>query len=91
MSDAVVITSDNPRSEAPLDIMRDIESGCSGEYALVVDRAEAIAQALANARAGDCIVIAGKGHEDYQLVEGQRLYFSDEEQVRAVLSRREAQ
>lgn len=91
MSDAVVITSDNPRSETPLDIMRDIESGCSGEYALVVDRAEAIAQALANARAGDCIVIAGKGHEDYQLVEGQRLYFSDEEQVRAVLSRREAQ
>ena len=88
LSDRVVVTSDNPRSEYPLDIMREIESGCTGEYTLVVDRAEAIAAALATARAGDCVVIAGKGHEDYQLVDGVRLPFSDEAHARAALAGR---
>jgi UDP-N-acetylmuramoyl-L-alanyl-D-glutamate--2,6-diaminopimelate ligase len=88
--DRVVVTTDNPRSEAPLDIMRDIEAGCSGDYVLIEDRAEAIAQALTSAGTGDCVVIAGKGHEDYQLVEGEHLYFSDEAQARAVLAQREA-
>lgn len=87
LCDRVVITSDNPRSEPPLAIMRDIEAGCSGDYALVEDRAAAIAQALTEARAGDCVVIAGKGHEDYQIVEGERLHFSDEAQARDVLAR----
>jgi UDP-N-acetylmuramoyl-L-alanyl-D-glutamate--2,6-diaminopimelate ligase len=90
LSDKVVVTSDNPRSESPVDIVRDIESGCSGDYSLIVDRAEAIAQALTDASAGDCVVIAGKGHEDYQIVDGQRLHFSDEAQARGVLARREA-
>jgi len=90
LSDKVVVTSDNPRGESPVDIVRDIEPGCSGDYSLVVDRAEAIAQALTEASAGDCVVIAGKGHEDYQVVDGQRLHFSDEAQVRGVLARREA-
>ena len=88
LSDRVVVTSDNPRSEDPQAIMRDIESGCSGDYILVPDRADAIHQALADAAAGDCVVIAGKGHEDYQLVEGQRLYFSDEQQAREALALR---
>lgn len=88
LSDRVVVTSDNPRSEEPLQIMRDIESGCSGNYSLVADRAQAIAEALAEACAGDCVVIAGKGHEDYQLVDGQRLHFSDEAQAREALARR---
>jgi len=90
LSDRVVVTTDNPRGENPLDIMRDIESGCSGEYLLVEDRAQAIAWALTGAVAGDCIVIAGKGHEDYQIVDGERLHFSDEEQARDVLARRTA-
>jgi UDP-N-acetylmuramoyl-L-alanyl-D-glutamate--2,6-diaminopimelate ligase len=90
LSDRVVVTSDNPRSEEPQQIMRDIESGCSGEYSLVVDRAEAIATAVAAAGAGDCVVIAGKGHEDYQLIDGARLHFSDEAQARAALARRAA-
>ena len=90
LSDKVVVTSDNPRSESPVDIVRVIESGCRGDYSLGVARAEAIAQALMDASAGDCVVIAGKGHEDYQIVNGQRLHFSDEEQARAVLARREA-
>jgi UDP-N-acetylmuramoyl-L-alanyl-D-glutamate--2,6-diaminopimelate ligase len=54
----------------------------------MVDRAEAIRLALADAGAGDCVVIAGKGHENYQLVEGERLYFSDEEQALAALAAR---
>ncbi len=90
LSDRVVVTSDNPRSEEPLQIMRDIESGCSGQYTLVADRAQAIAAAVADASAGDCVVIAGKGHEDYQLVAGARLHFSDEAQARAALARRAA-
>lgn len=87
-SDRVVVTSDNPRSEDPQDIMRDIESGCSGDYTLVVDRAEAIQAAVSEAASGDCVVIAGKGHEDYQLVDGERLDFSDQAQVRDAVARR---
>jgi UDP-N-acetylmuramoyl-L-alanyl-D-glutamate--2,6-diaminopimelate ligase len=90
LSDRVVVTSDNPRGEDPLQILRDIEAGCSGDYTLVVDRADAIATAVATARAGDCVVIAGKGHEDYQLVAGARLPFSDEAHARAALARRMA-
>ena len=89
-SDRVVVTSDNPRNEDPLAIMRDIQTGCSGQYVMVPDRAEAIATALAEARTGDCVVIAGKGHEDYQIIEGERLYFSDERQVLDALARRVA-
>ena len=86
LSDLSIVTSDNPRSEDPLSIMRDIETGCSGDYTLVVDRAEAIAGALREARAGDCVLVAGKGHEDYQIVAGERLHFSDEEQVLMALA-----
>jgi UDP-N-acetylmuramoyl-L-alanyl-D-glutamate--2,6-diaminopimelate ligase len=88
LSDRVVVTSDNPRSEEPLKIMREIESGCTGDYRLVADRAEAIALAVAAAQAGDCVVIAGKGHEDYQLVDGVRLPFSDEAHARVALAGR---
>ncbi|HEY6131129.1 MAG TPA: UDP-N-acetylmuramyl-tripeptide synthetase, partial [Halioglobus sp.] len=91
LSDCVVVTSDNPRSEDPLLIMRDIAAGCSGQYTLVADRAQAITLAVAEARAGDCVVIAGKGHEDYQQVNDARLPFSDEAQARAALARRSIQ
>jgi UDP-N-acetylmuramoyl-L-alanyl-D-glutamate--2,6-diaminopimelate ligase len=88
MSDRVVVTSDNPRTESPGKIMQDIEAGCSGQYVLIEDRAEAIAAAVASAGPGDCVVIAGKGHEDYQLVDGTRLHFSDAEQATDALARR---
>ena len=87
-ADKVWVTSDNPRGEDPAGILADIETGCSGDYRLVVDRAEAIAGAVAAARTGDCVVIAGKGHEDYQIVEGEYLHFSDEEQALTALSKR---
>ena len=88
LSDCVVVTSDNPRTEEPLSIMRDIESGCSGHYFLEADRADAISVAVAQAQAGDCVLIAGKGHECYQLVDGQRLYFSDEAHAHNALAQR---
>jgi UDP-N-acetylmuramoyl-L-alanyl-D-glutamate--2,6-diaminopimelate ligase len=87
-SDQVVVTSDNPRGEDPAEIMADIATGCSGDYLLMADRAEAIARAIAAARPGDCVVIAGKGHENYQIIEGERHHFSDEEQALTALSRR---
>jgi UDP-N-acetylmuramoyl-L-alanyl-D-glutamate--2,6-diaminopimelate ligase len=90
LSDSVVVTSDNPRGESPAAILSDIETGCSGDYVLVEDRAEAIALAITGASRGDCIVIAGKGHEDYQIVEGEKLRFSDAEQAEAALAARVA-
>ena len=62
--------------------------GCSGDYSLVVDRAEAIAQALTEASAGDCVVIAGKGHEDYQIVGTRKFHFSDREVVEEYFRKR---
>lgn len=88
LSDRVFITSDNPRSEHPLAILRDIESGCTGSYQLIEDRAEAIHAALAEAVAGDCVLVAGKGHEDYQIIDDERHYFSDEQQIQQYLAGR---
>ena len=88
LADQVWVTSDNPRGEDPAAILADIETGCSGDYRLEVDRAAAIAGAVVAASSGDCVVIAGKGHEDYQVVEGEYLHFSDEEQALAALARR---
>ncbi|MEH6516601.1 MAG: UDP-N-acetylmuramoyl-L-alanyl-D-glutamate--2,6-diaminopimelate ligase [Halioglobus sp.] len=90
-SDRVIITSDNPRSESPQRILFDIEVGCSGDCRLVVDRGEAIALAIAEAEVGDCVLIAGKGHEDYQLIDGERLEFSDEAHALAALAKRSQQ
>ena len=90
LSDRVIVTSDNPRSEAPVEIMRDIEAGCSGDFLLLEDRAEAIHRAVQGGQAGDCIVIAGKGHENYQLIDGERSFFSDTEQARTALAGRVA-
>lgn len=87
-ADRVVVTSDNPRSEKPEVIISQILLGLTGHAALTVqpDRAQAIAQALAQAAANDVLLIAGKGHEDYQEVAGQRLPFSDLDHVRRALA-----
>lgn len=78
LSDFVIITSDNPRFENPLDIIRDIESGITHKnYIVEPDRKEAIRRAINMAEKGDIILIAGKGHEDYQEVKGIRYEFSD--------------
>ncbi len=85
LSDMVIVTSDNPRTEDPLRIIREIEAGVreSGNKRCLVeaDRAAAIRMALARAKKGDIVVIAGKGHEDYQIVGRTKNHFSDREQV----------
>ncbi|VVS90735.1 UDP-N-acetylmuramoyl-L-alanyl-D-glutamate--2,6-diaminopimelate ligase [Desulfoluna spongiiphila] len=98
-SDLAVVTSDNPRSEAPEKIIEDMVPGIDGEtsfryeperlskefsrkgYVVVVDRREAIGLAVASARPGDTVLVAGKGHETYQIIGTQRLDFDDRKEV----------
>lgn len=86
-ADFVFLTNDNPRCEDPRQIFDDILAGMQGctNYTLEPDRAKAIGLALAQARPGDIVIIAGKGHEDYQLVGTQKRHFSDQETVRHFL------
>ena len=87
--DRAVITSDNPRSEDPAAILADIEKGVRAaglqNYRIVPDRAEAIAAAIAEAGPGDVVLIAGKGHEDYQILRDRTVPFDDREAARAAL------
>ncbi len=84
-ADHVVVTSDNPRSEDPLAIIDEIRRGCDGQETVVEDRAAAIAHAITRAAPGDCVLVAGKGHETGQVLGGQTLPFSDRECVRGLL------
>jgi len=87
LADRVLITSDNPRSEDPLAIIDAVKRGAPGCES-EPDRARAIARVVADAEAADVILIAGKGHENYQEIAGKRTHFSDEEQARAALMER---
>jgi UDP-N-acetylmuramoyl-L-alanyl-D-glutamate--2,6-diaminopimelate ligase len=86
-ADAVILTSDNPRDEAPGAILADIARGAPGART-IEDRAEAIRTALAEADARDVVLIAGKGHETYQEIAGRRLPFSDADCAAAALAQR---
>ncbi len=92
LSDRVFLTSDNPRSEDPARILLDAAVGlqqAKGEnYWVVEDRAEAIRRAIAMAEPGDLVMIAGKGHEDYQILGDKRIHFDDREVARAILKER---
>ncbi len=85
-ADEVWITSDNPRNEDPRHIIDDILAGASGKPRVEPDRARALFEAIGNARQGDVVLIAGKGHEDYQEVAGERLPFSDVAMARKALA-----
>ncbi len=85
LADAVVVTSDNPRDEPSEEIIQQVLAGVDGEYAVEEDRAKAIAIAIANANKNDVVLVAGKGHENYQEIAGERHYFSDAEQVEKAL------
>jgi UDP-N-acetylmuramoyl-L-alanyl-D-glutamate--2,6-diaminopimelate ligase len=91
-ADRVVVTTDNPRHEAPQAIVDQMLQGAAGagpgRLRVLVDRAEAIARTLAEAAPQDVVLVAGKGHEDYQEVAGVRHPFSDMVQVRAALEQR---
>ena len=86
LADVRIITNDNPRNEEPGAIIQAIISGMQGEYQVIEDRAKAITQAINNAHASDTVLLAGKGHEDYQETKGERLPFSDSEIAHRVLS-----
>ena len=89
LSDHTVITSDNPRTEDPMAIIDNIVTGISktdGEYEIVPDRAEAIRHAISMAGNGDTVLIAGKGHEDYQIFADRTIHFDDAEQAAKAVS-----
>ena len=91
LSDVVILTSDNPRTEDPVRILEDVEVGLRGAakpYEKIADRREAIHRAVAEARTGDLVIIAGKGHEDYQLIGREVLHFDDKEVAREALAAR---
>ena len=90
LADQVILTSDNPRSEDPAAILREIEAGVRGasNVRTIADRALAIAAAIDLAAAGDALLIAGKGHETYQIIGARTLPFDDREVARAALRRR---
>lgn len=89
LADVTVVTSDNPRFEDPIEIMEDILTGVkrkNGAWVAIPDRREAIAWCIHNARPGDVIVLAGKGHEDYQEIRGEKYPMDERELIRDILS-----
>lgn len=88
MADFTIITSDNPRDEDPQAIIDDIKIGMAktdGKYVEVIDRKEAIRYAIANGQPGDVIILAGKGHEDYQEIKGVKHHMDERELIAEVL------
>jgi len=91
LAERVVLTNDNPRSESPAAILGEIEAGLRGSAEVIEDRASAIAWTIAQAGADDTVLIAGKGHENYQIIGDRRLDFSDSAAARANLAVRRRQ
>ena len=91
LADLSVITADNSRDEDVMDIIADIQVGMaktSGKSVVVPDRREAIRYCIENAEPGDIIVLAGKGHEDYQEIKGVKYHFDEREIVAEILQSR---
>ncbi|MCL2254493.1 MAG: UDP-N-acetylmuramoyl-L-alanyl-D-glutamate--2,6-diaminopimelate ligase, partial [Lachnospiraceae bacterium] len=89
LADLTIITSDNPRDEEPQAIIDNIKTGISktnGDYTEIIDRREAIAYAINHALPGDIIVLAGKGHEDYQEIKGEKFHMDEREIISDVIS-----
>lgn len=95
LSEIVILTSDNPRSEEPHEIIKEIEEGIKRkrngrlrEYLIIPDRKEAIYRAIEMAEKDDVILIAGKGHEDYQIIGDKKLHFDDRDAAREAIKKR---
>ena len=89
LADLTIITSDNPRFEEPQDIINDIKIGIgktTGKYVEICDRKEAIKYAIEHGEAGDIIVLAGKGHEDYQEIKGVKYHMDERELIQDILA-----
>lgn len=91
LADRIVLTNDNPRSEDPQAIIAHITAGIDGPYNVETDRAKAIVLAVATAKKGDVVLVAGKGHETYQEVAGVRSPFSDAESLQQALKKVQVQ
>lgn len=93
LADFTILTTDNPRSEDPIAILREMEAGIPAgrSYDVIPDRRQAIERAIASARPGDVVVVAGKGHEAEQLIGDRRLEFDDREEARRALRARGTQ
>ena len=88
LADRVILTSDNPRNEEPEAILDEVESGMTGRAHLrIADRAEAIRQAVEGLGEGDILLVAGKGHEEYQEINGVKRHFSDRERLEECFAR----
>lgn len=85
LSDVVIVTSDNPRSEDPQEIADQTVAGIRRDCQIVLDRREAIEIAISGAEKGDCVLVAGKGHEAYQEINNNKIYFNDREEVMKIL------
>lgn len=89
--DKIYVTSDNPRTEDPVQIVKDVEVGVKEalrdgtSYEVIVDRRKAINHAIHDAKAGDIVIIAGKGHENYQILKNETIHFDDREEARKAL------
>lgn len=91
MADLTVVTSDNPRFEEPMDIINDILTGvhkADGEYVTIPDRKEAIAYCMSIGKAGDVIILAGKGHEDYQEIKGVKHHMDERDLIADIVAGR---
>lgn len=87
LADLAIVTNDNPRSEPPEEIFTQIRNGINKDnYCIIADRQEAIAKAISLADKGDTVLIAGKGHENYQVLKSGKVHFDDREAVRRCLS-----
>jgi UDP-N-acetylmuramoyl-L-alanyl-D-glutamate--2,6-diaminopimelate ligase len=89
LADRLIVTDDNPRTEDPAKIVADIQRGIAANHDVLTehDRAVAIRKALRSARDGDVVLIAGKGHEDYQIVGSEKRAFSDQAIVKEFIQR----
>ena len=87
LADRVVVTSDNPRTEDPTRILDDVVAGLpsDSDFSVDVNRATAIASAIQSASPEDLLLIAGKGHEDYQILGAEKIYFDDREEAEKAL------
>lgn len=91
LADLTVVTSDNPRNEEPMDIINDILIGvhkADGEYVTIPDRKEAIKYCMEHAGAGDIIILAGKGHEDYQEIKGVKHHMDERDLIQEIIEGR---
>ena len=82
IADIIILTSDNPRDEEPIDIIKDIERGINKTHIIEIDRKKAIELAISISNKDDVVLIAGKGHETYQEIKGIKYHFDDEEVVK---------